>query len=142
MSESCFNCKKTKFDQKAVSFLCVKTKSGAHKQLTFYFQMCKYFCRHRHSSLISMHKTLELKTKPVLPPDFLLEKMIHKITPPLLQTLMEKVFIQIKIKLIFSFQNLSSFHVIHFMKKALLSGLNQIYYWWYFGHTLLITILN
>jgi hypothetical protein len=34
--------------------LCVKTKSGAHKQLTFYFQMRKYFCRHLHSSLISM----------------------------------------------------------------------------------------
>ncbi len=36
------------------SLLCVKTKSGAHKQLTFYFQMWKYFCRHLHSSLISM----------------------------------------------------------------------------------------
>jgi DNA mismatch repair ATPase MutS len=34
--------------------LCVKTKSGAHKQLTFYFQMRKYFSRHLHSSLISM----------------------------------------------------------------------------------------
>jgi len=44
----------TKFDQKTVSLLCVKTKSGAHKQLTFYFQMWKYFCRHLHSSLISM----------------------------------------------------------------------------------------
>ncbi len=47
-------CKNTKFDQKTVSLLCVKTKSGAHKQLTFYFQMRKYFCRHLHSSLISM----------------------------------------------------------------------------------------
>ncbi len=28
------------------------------------------------------------------------------------------------------------------MKKALLSRLNRIYYWWYFGYTLLITILN
>jgi hypothetical protein len=37
--------------------LCVKTKSGAHKQLTFYFQMWKYFCRHLHSSLISMLST-------------------------------------------------------------------------------------
>jgi hypothetical protein len=37
--------------------LCVKTKSGAHKQLTFYFQMRKYFCRHLHSSLISMAET-------------------------------------------------------------------------------------
>jgi hypothetical protein len=46
--------KNTKFDQKTVSLLCVKTKSGAHKQLTFYFQMRKYFCRHLHSSLISM----------------------------------------------------------------------------------------
>jgi len=55
LSESRFNCKKnTKFDQKTVSLLCVKTKSGAHKQLTFYFQMWKYFCRHLHSSLISM----------------------------------------------------------------------------------------
>ncbi len=53
MSECCFNCKKTtKFNQKTVSLLCVKTKSGAHKQLTFYFQMWKYFCRHLHSSLI------------------------------------------------------------------------------------------
>ncbi len=55
MSESCFNCKKNaKFDQKTVSLLCVKSESGAHKQLTFYFQMWKYFCRHLHSSLISM----------------------------------------------------------------------------------------
>ncbi len=46
--------KNTKCDQKTVSFLCVKTKSGAHKQLTFYFQMRIYFCRHLHSSLISM----------------------------------------------------------------------------------------
>ncbi len=46
--------KNTKFDQKTVSLLCLKTKSGAHKQLTFYFQMWKYFCRHLHSSLISM----------------------------------------------------------------------------------------
>ncbi len=30
----------------------------------------------------------------------------------------------------------------HFMKKALLTSLNRIYYWWYFGWTLLITILN
>ncbi len=28
------------------------------------------------------------------------------------------------------------------MKKALLTSLNRIYYWWYFGGTLLITILN
>jgi hypothetical protein len=28
------------------------------------------------------------------------------------------------------------------MKKALLTSLNRIYYWWYFGWTLLITILN
>ncbi len=28
------------------------------------------------------------------------------------------------------------------MKKALLTSLNRIYYWWYFGETLLITILN
>jgi hypothetical protein len=55
-SESCFYCKKTntKFDQKTVSLLCVKMKSGAHKQLTFLFQLRKYFCRHLHSSLISM----------------------------------------------------------------------------------------
>ena len=46
--------KNTKFDQETVSLLCVKTKSGAHKQLTFYFQMRKYFCRHLHSSLSSM----------------------------------------------------------------------------------------
>jgi hypothetical protein len=46
--------KNTKFDQKTVSLLCVKTKRGAHKQLTFYFQMRKYYCRHLHSSLISM----------------------------------------------------------------------------------------
>jgi hypothetical protein len=46
--------KNTKFDQKTVSLLCVKTKSGAHKQLTFYFQMWKFVCRHLHSSLISM----------------------------------------------------------------------------------------
>jgi hypothetical protein len=54
--------KNTKFDQKTVSLLGVKTKSGAHKQLTFYFQMRKYFCRHLHSSLISMtksHSTVE-----------------------------------------------------------------------------------
>ncbi len=54
MSESCFNCKNTKFDQNTVSLLCAKTKSGAHKQLTFYFLIRKYFCRHLHSSLISM----------------------------------------------------------------------------------------
>ncbi len=35
--------KNTKFEQKTVSLLCVKTKTGAHKQLTFYFQMRKYF---------------------------------------------------------------------------------------------------
>ncbi len=35
-------------------FALYQTKSGAHKQLTFYFQMWKYFCRHLHSSLISM----------------------------------------------------------------------------------------
>ncbi len=59
MSESCFNCKRnTKFDQKTVSLLCVKTKSGAHEQLTFYFQIWKYFCRHLNSSLISMVGTL------------------------------------------------------------------------------------
>ncbi len=40
--------------KKTVSLLCIKTKSGAHKQLTFYFQMWKNFCRHLHSSLISM----------------------------------------------------------------------------------------
>jgi hypothetical protein len=34
--------------------LCVKTKSGAHKQQTFYFQMWKYFCKHLHSTPISM----------------------------------------------------------------------------------------
>jgi len=39
---------------KTVSLLCVKTKSGAHKQVSFYFQMRKYFCRHLHSNLISM----------------------------------------------------------------------------------------
>jgi hypothetical protein len=34
--ESCFYCKKkTKIDQKTVSLFCVKTKNGAHKQLTF-----------------------------------------------------------------------------------------------------------
>jgi len=49
-----FYCKNIKFDQKTVSLLCVKTKSRAHKQLTFYFQMWKYFCRHLQSSLISM----------------------------------------------------------------------------------------
>jgi hypothetical protein len=46
--------KNTKFDQKTVCLLCVKAKSGAHKQLTFYFQMWKYFCWHLHSSLISL----------------------------------------------------------------------------------------
>ncbi len=46
--------KNTKFDQKTVSLLRVKTKSEAHKQLTFYFQMRKYFFRHLHFSLISM----------------------------------------------------------------------------------------
>ncbi len=40
--------------KKTVSLLCIKSKSGAHKQLTFYFQMWKYFCRHLHSSRISM----------------------------------------------------------------------------------------
>jgi hypothetical protein len=35
LSESCFHCKKnTKFDHETVSLLCVKTKSGAHKQQT------------------------------------------------------------------------------------------------------------
>jgi len=34
IAESCFYCKNTKFDQKTVSLLCVKTKSGAHKQPT------------------------------------------------------------------------------------------------------------
>jgi hypothetical protein len=58
LSESCFNCKNAKFDQKTVSLLCVKSKSVAHKQLTFYFQMWKYFCRHLHSSLISMASLL------------------------------------------------------------------------------------
>ena len=43
--------------KKTVSLLCIKTKSGAHKQLTFYFQIWKYFCRHLHSSLISMAST-------------------------------------------------------------------------------------
>ncbi len=53
MSESCFNCKKIPtLIKKTVSLLCVKTKIGAHKQLTFYFQMRKYFCRHLHSSLL------------------------------------------------------------------------------------------
>jgi hypothetical protein len=46
--------KNTKFDQKTVSLLCVKTKSGARKQLTFYCQISKYFCRHLHSSLFFM----------------------------------------------------------------------------------------
>ncbi len=46
--------KSTKFDQKTVSLLFVKIKSGAHKQLIFYFQMRKYFCRYLHSSSISM----------------------------------------------------------------------------------------
>ncbi len=36
----------------------------------------------------------------------------------------------------------SVFFLVASMKKALLSGLNRIYYWWYFGYTLLITILN
>ncbi len=31
-----------------------QSKSEAHKQLTFYFQVRKYFCGHLHSSLISM----------------------------------------------------------------------------------------
>jgi hypothetical protein len=48
LSESCFNRKNSKFDQKT------ENKSRAHKQLTVYFQMRKYFCRHLHSSLISM----------------------------------------------------------------------------------------
>jgi hypothetical protein len=63
--------KNTKFDQKLFSLLCVKTKSGAHKQLTFYFQLWKYFCRHLHSSLISMPE-LELKTRPEQPLCYLL----------------------------------------------------------------------
>jgi hypothetical protein len=46
--------------EKTVSLLCIKTKSGAHKQLTFYFQMWKYFCRHLHSSLISMGQTKDV----------------------------------------------------------------------------------
>jgi hypothetical protein len=46
--------KKHQIWSKTVSLLCVKTKSMAHKQLTFYFQMWKYFCRHLHPSLISM----------------------------------------------------------------------------------------
>ncbi len=35
-------------------------------------------------------------------------------------------------------------HIDHslYMKKALLTSLNRIYYWWYFGYTFLITILN
>ncbi len=49
------------FIKKTVSLLCVKTKSGVHKQLTFYFQMRKYFCRHLHSCPISMVST-DLKT--------------------------------------------------------------------------------
>jgi hypothetical protein len=36
-------------------FLCFVSKTiVGHKQLTFYFQMRKYFCQHLHSSLISM----------------------------------------------------------------------------------------
>jgi hypothetical protein len=61
LSESCFNCKKTpNLIKKTVSLLCVKTKSGAHKKLTFYFQMWKYFCSHLHSSLISMKKSYNI----------------------------------------------------------------------------------
>ncbi len=52
--ESCFYFKNTKFDQETVSLLCAKTKSGAHKQQTWKFQTRKHFCRHLHSSLISM----------------------------------------------------------------------------------------
>ncbi len=44
--------------KKSVSLLCVKTKSGAHKQLTFCFHVRKYFCSHLHSSRISMHLNL------------------------------------------------------------------------------------
>jgi len=66
LSESCFNCKKTpNLIKKTVSLLCVKTKNGVHKQLTFYFQMRKYFCRHLHSSLISMD--LPVCARPWLP---------------------------------------------------------------------------
>ena len=54
--------KNTKFDQEIVSLLCVKTKSGAHKQLTYQFQMRKHFCRHLHSSLISMVYTFRFWT--------------------------------------------------------------------------------
>jgi hypothetical protein len=46
--------KNTKFDQETVSLLCVKTKSGAHKQQTYIFQVRTHFWRHLHSSLISM----------------------------------------------------------------------------------------
>ncbi len=58
MSESCFYCKKPpNLIKKYVSLLCVKTKSGAHKQPTYNFQMRKHFCSHLHSSLISMSIT-------------------------------------------------------------------------------------
>ena len=52
-----FIVKNTKFDQTTISLLCIKTKSGAHKQLTYYFQMRKHFCKHLHSSLFSMQKS-------------------------------------------------------------------------------------
>jgi hypothetical protein len=58
-----FIAKNTKFDQETVALLCVKTKSGAHKQLAFYFQMRKQFCKHLHSSLISMIHSESLATR-------------------------------------------------------------------------------
>jgi hypothetical protein len=50
-------------------FLCSVSKPrvgwGGHKQLTFYFQMWKYFCMYLHSSLISMiHSLYLLHSKP------------------------------------------------------------------------------
>ncbi len=53
-----FQLKKTPNLIKKLFLGFVKTKSGAHKQLTFYFQIRKHFCRHLHSSLISMQGTL------------------------------------------------------------------------------------
>ncbi len=55
MSESCFDCKKHQIWSKNYFFALCQNQEWGHKQ--FYFQMWKYFCRHLHSSLISMFKS-------------------------------------------------------------------------------------
>ena len=53
MNNLAFIVKNTKFDQETVSLLRVKTKSGAHNQLTILSNE-ETFCKHLHSSLISI----------------------------------------------------------------------------------------